>query len=337
VSGAVQRLLDRDGMGGARPPKRSAPAADAAARADAASAGAAPAGAAAERSPQSVDTEAVINEAKQFQLTPEKLGAIAELNDRLEAIGPMLAAVPVFTAAVGNGTSPLTVPSEDGRKLAYFFMEHADAEAFLGAVRENIGVSLEASVIGVSLADIIRAYSTPEAREAKESYVVIPTMAEVVASRHIMRQAGKAADAAELGPGSGLVPVFWSEALAVQSAGGKQRKVLFFKLRDLQQMWTRLADARKEKGEIEQMPDGPTVQVSDLQTMSGLLVAANKTDDAMFMPSSSAMKYAQGAKGAAADGAPPPAGAAAGIGQPDVDETDVSDGFEAEEEEEAVV
>ena len=119
--------------------------------------------------------------------------------------------MPVFTAAVGNGTSPLTVPAEDGRKLAYFFTEHADAAAFLRAVKANAGADLgaefNAQVIGVSLADIIKAYSSPEAKGARETFVLIPTMAEVAAARQLMRAAGNAAaaDGAELGPGSGLV------------------------------------------------------------------------------------------------------------------------------------
>ena len=110
---------------------------------------------------------------------------------------------------------------------AYFFTEQADAQAFLKAVRENAGVELQAQVIGVSLADIIHAYSSEDAKEAKESFVLIPTMSEVAAARHILRESGKSAnDPSILGPTSGLVPIFWSESLAVQSAGGKQRKVL---------------------------------------------------------------------------------------------------------------
>ena len=75
------------------------------------------------------------------------------------------------------------------------------------------------------------------------------------------------------------MPVFWSESLAVQSAGGKQRKVLFFRVGDLQHMWRNLADARKKAGdegdpEDPPMPEGPVVQVSDLQTMAAILVDA---------------------------------------------------------------
>ena len=67
-------------------------------------------------------------------------------------------------------------------------------------------------------------------------------------------------------------------------------------------MWRNLADARKQaeeqpaddlSGSDADMPEGPTVQVSDLQTMARLLVAANKTDDIMFLPSSNALKMAQ--------------------------------------------
>jgi len=43
-----------------------------------------------------------------------------------------------------------------------------------------------------------------------------------------------AGEAEELGATSGLVPIFWSEALAVQTAAGKQRKLLFFREGDLQ-------------------------------------------------------------------------------------------------------
>lgn len=137
-------------------------------------------------------TDSLDESGEKFALTPERLTAIATLNPQvcaprhaccpsvgpstmpcltpslstsliaadspwqLEKVGASLTAVPVFTAAVSNGTSPLTVPGEDGQKLAYFFTESADAEAFLAAVREHTGTTLEAQVIGVSLADIVR-------------------------------------------------------------------------------------------------------------------------------------------------------------------------------------
>lgn len=145
---------------------------------------------------------------------------------QLEKLGEQLAAVPVFTAAVGNGTSPLTVPGENGQKLAYFFTESADAEAFLEAVVEHTGTGLDAQVIGVSLADIIKAYSNPAAVAAKETFVIIPTMSDVASARRLIRAAGMAnSERSVLGPENGLVPIFWCDALAVQSSTGKQRKV----------------------------------------------------------------------------------------------------------------
>lgn len=109
-------------------------------------------------------------------------------------------------------------------QLAYFFTEHADAAAFLRAVRQNAGgAQIDAQIIGVSLADIIRAYSSEQATAAGETFVLIPTMAEVAAARQILRATGKEVDPAQLGPGSGLVPVYWSEELAVQASDGKQR------------------------------------------------------------------------------------------------------------------
>lgn len=283
-------------------------------------------------------------DAEKFALTPDKLAAIADLNEQLEAIGPLLAPVPVFTAAVGNGTSPLTVPTEDGRKLAYFFTEHADAEAFLKAIRQSANVDIEAQVIGASLADIIKAYSAADAKSAKETFVLIPTMAEVAAARQLMRAAGKDPAAPEqvdkAGPHSGLVPVFWSESLAVQTAGGKQRKILFFRMGDLSHMWKNLSTARKEAGELgDEMPSGPTVQVSDLQTMAGLLVAANKTDDVMFLPSSAAIRKVQGQQGgqasararSAAERTATPAGVPSGGGGEAAD--DFGGGDDAMEEE----
>ena len=335
ASGLVRKLLDRDELAGMRPPD------GASSRAAAAERGAVPGAsseAAASQAParrtgsQSAAAGADL-EGEQFTLTPERLSKISELNSRLEEIVPLLASVPVFTAASGNGTSPLTVPSEDGKKLAYFFVEHADAEAFLRAVRENAGMpQLDAQVIGVSLADIIVAYSSPDARAAQETFVLIPTMSEVAAARHIIKRSGKEvpaydpAEPAKLGPANGLVPLFWCEALAVQTASksdaaGKQRKVLFFRLGDLQQMWKGLADARKEQGELEEMPDGPTVQVSDLQTMASLLVAANKTEDVIFLPSSNALQRAQGQTGRARSGGGGPPGAASAA-----DAADAADG-----------
>ncbi len=64
-------------------------------------------------------------------------------------------------------------------------------------------------------------------------------------------------------------------------------------------MWHTLSESRKEAGELDELPDGPAVQCSDLQTLAGLLVAANKTDDVMFLPSSAAIRNAQGQVGRA--------------------------------------
>ncbi len=293
VSG-IQKLLNRDGALGEPPPSyRRSKAAEAAADGGGDD-GAAPASESESASGMPSTSRPGQQEAEQFALTPERLATIAELNPKLEQIGPQLMTVPVFTAAVGNGTSPLTVPTDNGRKLAYFFTERSDAEAFLRAVRSNSGVELDAQVIGVSLADIVHAYSLPAAVEANETYVLIPTMAEVAAARHLLHLAGKEEpDPSVLGPGTGLIPVFWSEHLAVQTASGKQRKVLFLRLGDLHTMWQNLSDARKASGELDELPDGPTVMVSSLQMMAGILTDANKTDEVMFLPSSNALRQAQ--------------------------------------------
>lgn len=44
-----------------------------------------------------------------FTLTSERLSAIASINSQLAKVGEQLEAVPVFTAAVGNGSTPLMV------------------------------------------------------------------------------------------------------------------------------------------------------------------------------------------------------------------------------------
>jgi len=168
-------------------------------------------------------------------------------------------------------------------------------------------------------------------------------MAEVTVARRLMevsKQDSADEDPDKLGPGNGLVPIFWSDALAVQTAGGKQRKVLFFRFGDLQEMWTRLAEARKERGELEDLPDGPTVQVSSLQAMAALLTASNKMDDIMFLPSSTALRRAQAGRQAeppssdAGDAVPASVSDGDEVGE-DVVDTGVesfSDGFEGEEE-----
>ena len=65
-----------------------------------------------------------------------------------------------------------------------------------------------------------------------------------------------------LGPGSGLVPIFWIESLAAETAAGKQRKILFFRERDALAMWKNITDAQAEKGDIEMRE--PEVMVADL-------------------------------------------------------------------------
>jgi len=233
-------------------------------------------------------------EGEKFALTPERLSAIASLNPQLEKVSAQLEAVPVFTAAVGNGTSPLTVPGEDGQKLAYFFTESVDAEAFLSAVMQHTGSQLEAQVIGVSLSDIIQAYSNPAAVAARETFVLIPTMTEVGSARALLKEQGAPEPKEnQLSPGTGLVPIFWSDDLAVQSAAGKQRKVLFFRKADLQSMWKNLTDARQLAGEGEELPTKAVVHVSSLQAMASILQETNKTDDVIFLASSSALRAAQ--------------------------------------------
>ena len=75
-------------------------------------------------------------------------------------------------------------------------------------------------------------------------------------------------------------------------------QVLFFRVGDLQHMWRNLSEARKQAGEDAdeqgELPAGPVVQVSDLQSMARLLIDTNKTDDVMFLPSSAALRAAQG-------------------------------------------
>jgi len=74
---------------------------------------------------------------------------------------------------------------------------------------------------------------------------------------------------------------------------------------------------RRDIGEdAAEVPEGPIVQVSDLQTMAGLLVQANKTDDVMLLPSSAALRKAQGhaeTARARSRGATAPAAAADGV------------------------
>jgi hypothetical protein len=122
---------------------------------------------------------------------------------------------------------------------------------------------------------------------------------------------------------------------------------------DLQNMWKQLSEARKKAGEDgedgEEMPEGPIVQVSDLQTMARVLVEANSTDDVMFVPSSNALRQAQrqgesararsrgdgdddaaGAATATAPAAPPAATDAKGAGGDSMMSDPVA--FEGEEE-----
>ena len=103
--------------------------------------------------------------------------------------------------------------------------------------------------MGLRLSEVVRAYGTEEAAAAKETFVMIPLMAEVGTARALVEkrredrnalqggqggQGGTVDDAEALGATSGLVPIFWSEALAVQTAAGKRRKLLFFREGDLQ-------------------------------------------------------------------------------------------------------
>ena len=108
----LRRLLGRGGETPTTKPKRADPPASEAsssttAAAKASSKSADAAGATAD--PAAADS------GEKFTLTPDRLATISELNPQLEAISDMLTSVPVFTAAVGNGTSPLTVPAaQDG-------------------------------------------------------------------------------------------------------------------------------------------------------------------------------------------------------------------------------
>lgn len=243
-----------------------------------------------------------------FSLSPERLTVISELNSRLEPLADHLATVPIFTVTLGGRTSPLTVPGPDGQKLAYFFFEAADAAAFLRAVVEQTGMKMEAGVVGLRLSEVVRAYGSETAAAAKETFVLIPMMSEVAMARKLVKQRELALEAAgrpvperdddTLDATNGLVPVFWSESLAVQTAAGKRRKLLFFREADLQMMWANLTATRQQAAQAEgdeavaaaaALPTYPTVQVSDLQTVSLAMVEANATEAFVFRPSSMAL------------------------------------------------
>lgn len=258
-----------------------------------------------------------------FSLSPERLTVISELNSRLEPLADHLATVPIFTVTLGGKTSPLTVPGPDGQKLAYFFFEAADAAAFLRAVVDQTGMKMEAGVVGLRLSEVVRAYGSETAAAAKETFVLIPMMSEVAMARKLVKQRELALEASgqpvperdddKLDATNGLVPVFWSESLAVQTAAGKRRKLLFFREVDLQMMWANLTATRKQAdpddADTASLPTYPTVQVSDLSTVSLAMVEANATEAFVFRPSSMALLDVQrgvnassGAGGAAGGG-----------------------------------
>lgn len=110
ASGLVKRLLNHDDPLAGLKPDDAAPSRPSEADGGATTRG--PAGGDAAAGSTAVRGE-------QFQLTPDRLSSIADMNPQLEEIASDLASVPVFTAAVGNGTSPLTVPAEDGKKVSH--------------------------------------------------------------------------------------------------------------------------------------------------------------------------------------------------------------------------
>lgn len=223
-------------------------------------------------------------------LSPERLALLAQLSPQLEPIAEQLERVPAFTVTVGNTSAPLTVKAPDGSRLAYFFLEYVDAELFRRRLMEQPqmregGVEMQVAALG--LADVVRAYSQSAAKDADEHFVLIPTMSAVSSARTLLAARGQEeAASASLSVANGLVPVFWVQALAMRTAEGKQRKILFFRESDCAAMWKNISGSNAEAAELEE----PEMMFSSLQSVAAHLAATNKTDDVVFFPSNTALR-----------------------------------------------
>jgi|TARA_B100000513_G_scaffold101238_1_gene43329 hypothetical protein len=247
-------------------------------------------------------------------LSPERLSMLAQLSPQLEPLVEQLERIPAFTVTVGNTSAPLTVKAPDGSRLAYFFLEYVDAELFRRRLLEQPQMqqdNVEMQVAALGLADVVRAYSQPSAKEQNEHFVLIPTMAAVSSARKLLADRGQEeAAASSLSVANGLVPVFWVQPLAMKTSEGKQRKILFFRESDCVAMWKNVSgSAVNETAEFEE----PEMMFSSLQSVAAHLTATNKTDDVVFFPSNTALRlFEAGAQAqaqeaqAAANGEAPP-------------------------------
>eukprot|EP00308_Calcidiscus_leptoporus_P016703 CAMPEP_0119352928 /NCGR_PEP_ID=MMETSP1334-20130426/2135_1 /TAXON_ID=127549 /ORGANISM="Calcidiscus leptoporus, Strain RCC1130" /LENGTH=391 /DNA_ID=CAMNT_0007366081 /DNA_START=16 /DNA_END=1191 /DNA_ORIENTATION=- len=228
----------------------------------------------------------------QLVLSPERLSVIAERSSLLTPMSEQLSSVPVFMVGLNHSTTPLSVRAPGGGRLAYFFMEYADADFFRQKIVEQKGEGVEAQVAALSLADLVRAYSSPAAAEAKENFVVIPTMKSVMAARALLKAKGEDETKwdSKLSAASGLVPVFWIQAMASETESGKQRKIMFFSVEDALNMWANVSATQAQTEGGEPPTEVPEILVADLQTLCAHLSEANKTDDVVFAPSSSALR-----------------------------------------------
>jgi len=119
-------------------------------------------------------------------LTPENLAVISQKSGDLAAIASSLARVPAFMVTIGNSSTPISVVNSDGGRLAYFFLEYQDAEIFRRRLLQQQKQPIAAQVAALSLADVILAYTSEAALEAKENFVVVPTMQTVVSARKLL-------------------------------------------------------------------------------------------------------------------------------------------------------
>lgn len=229
--------------------------------------------------------------AGQLVLSPERLSVISERSSLLAPMAEQLSVVPVFMVTLNGSTTPLSVRAPEGGRLAYFFLEYTDADFFRKKVVEQ-KAGMEASVAALSLADVVRAYSTPAAAEAKENFVAIPTMKAVIAARALLKAKGDDESGwdSKLSAASGLVPVFWIQAMASQTESGKQRKIIFFRPEDALNMWANISVTNAQAEGVDPPTEPPEILVADLQTLCAHLAESDQMDDVVFAPSSAALR-----------------------------------------------
>ena len=185
-----------------------------------------------------------------------------------EEVLSKLSAVPVFGVANAAGQLMSTADAESSTPVITFYLDVAEAQASLAvaaAVDPSADLKLKIVPLGTVFAQLERGLRLQ------------PSQAEYNGIRH-----GLGFDVADASS-TQLVPLYYSDELNIEGAGGEQRP-FFFTADEFRAAWA-------TSGQIDTLP---ALQLIDLRSLASKMRHDTDFQSAVLIPSEAAVAYASG-------------------------------------------